>query len=281
MTNNLYISLSHRTAIKIAGNDARSFLQGLISNDINKLDTDDSIYTLMLTPQGKFLYDFFIIKYEDFYLLDCNKDSKEQIIKKLSMYKLRSDVTIADLSSVYKIVTYIVDSIQDINRQVKKIAYKDPRLSSLIRSFSLIENNDEAVCDEGFSIGTIEDYNMLRIKNLIAEGHIDMISENAFPHDFNMNEVGAIDYKKGCYVGQEVTTRVYHRGKIRNKLTLLEKNHEDIFPKIGSSITQNNKNVGILLSSVKNTALAMLNQEMIEKTNNEYNIDKLKLVTRS
>ncbi|MCE3233399.1 MAG: Large exoprotein, partial [Rickettsiaceae bacterium] len=94
MTKNIYIPLENRSILSISGSDARTFLQGLITNDINKVTENQAIYALMLTPQGKFLYDFFITLSGDTFLIDCNKARMSEIIKKLSMYKLRSDVKI-------------------------------------------------------------------------------------------------------------------------------------------------------------------------------------------
>jgi folate-binding Fe-S cluster repair protein YgfZ len=122
MTNNLYIPLKERAVLKLTGGDVIQFLQGLVTNDVTKTDNGYVVYALMLTPQGKFLYDFFIAKMEGFYLIDCKKENLPEIIKKFKMYKLRSDVQIEDVSNKYEVVSngtiFEVKDIQGLDDKV-------------------------------------------------------------------------------------------------------------------------------------------------------------------
>jgi folate-binding protein YgfZ len=275
MTNNLYIPLQNRAVIAISGNDAETFLQGLITNDIKKVSKHKAIYALMLTPQGKFLYDFFILQIEDKYMLDCSLESLPQIIKKLSMYKLRSDVNIEDVSDKYEVVALIGDKVfeavehkntGDVKQFCKGAAYIDPRTEKIFaRAVIERENEYQSFKAYDFSEGEFEDYEFARINAIVPSGDSDLESEGSFPLDFGMNELNAIDYNKGCYVGQEVTARVHHKGTLRKKIYLLQTNDESPFPASETEIKIADEKAGKRLSATKNVALAILKQEIVEK----------------
>lgn len=290
MTNNLYIPLKHRAVIAISGADSEKFLQGLITNDIKKAESS-AIYALMLTPQGKFLYEFFIVKKDDEYLIDCSAADKDEILKKLKMYKLRSDVILTDLSDKYESVAIIGDGVFDAIGDAphkagstkpfcKGVAYIDPRSEKLFgRSFIEIENEYQSFKAYEFSEGFIDDYEQARIEAGIADGDNDMEKEGSFPLDFAMNDIGAIDYKKGCYVGQEVTTRVHHRGKIRKRPYMVTA--DSPLPPKGTEVTSNGEKIGIMLSSNKNIGLALLQSEKVAKENNAYKVGSVNIKLRT
>ena len=203
---NQLVKLSFRGIISISGEDKFTFLQGLITNDINKAKEGRAIYSLMLTPQGKFLYDFFIILQESKLFLDVSLAFQEQIIKKLNMYKLRSDVEVK--KEAYHIYASFDKNIDG------GVSFKDPRSENMgYRIYSKKEL--DAGLKENF-------YHLKRVENIVVEPEFDMESEASFPLQFNMNELNAIDYKKGCYVGQEVTARSHYRGKQKKQVILLE-----------------------------------------------------------
>ncbi len=273
MTDNLYIPLKNRSAFSVSGNDASGFLQGLITNDITKTSDGQAIYALMLTPQGKFLYDFFIVKKDESYFIDCETDKLLEIIKKLSMYKLRSDVQIKE-ESEYEIVAVIGEKTLEIVENegagdvrifCKGIAYIDPRSRKIFgRSFIEKSNSYQSFIAYNFKKGKLDDYEFLRIKQGIPAGHIDLTCEKSFPLDFNMNNLNAIDYKKGCYVGQEVTARVNHRGKIRKNIFTIQAKNGNL-PESGSKITANEISIGYLCSSIGSLGLALLKIDEADK----------------
>lgn len=285
MTNNLYIPLKSRAVISISGADAEKFLQGLISNDITKITAENSIYALMLTPQGKFLYDFFISRKDDVYLLDCRVDILPAIIKKLSMYKLRSDVKIDDLSAEYEVVAILGDkvfaefegdnSLGKTKKFCKGVAYIDPRSEKLFaRAVIEKENQYAALKSHEYAEGSCSDYENLRIKSAIPDSS-DMEMDKAYPLQFGMDDLNAIDYKKGCYVGQEVTARTHYRGNVRKNVYMVEAKSQ--LPAIGSAIMADGQNIGELLSSCGNIGLALLKIENVEKSFNKCSVGELEI----
>lgn len=271
LENNYYIPLEHRSIIRISGKDRVSFLQGLVSNDVSKVAENNSIYALMLTPQGKYLYDFFISERENSLWIDCSKFHKSSIIKKLSMYKLRSDVSIDDVSSEFEVVALLGNKIFEFfdrnsagfaRQFCKGVAYIDPRSELLYaRSFIERENNYQSFICHDLSLSEYDNYEILRINSGVPDGDNDMVSTESFPLDFAMDSFNAIDYKKGCYVGQEVTARVHYRGKVRKKPYSIELSEEIIDGKGKVIIDQDNKKVGLLCGVVRNKAIALLSIE--------------------
>lgn len=256
-----YIPLKNRSVIAINGSDTEKFMQGLITNDIGKVTEREAIYALMLTPQGKYLFDFFIIKHDGGYLIDCAAEQIEKIIKKLSMYKLKSDVKIIDISKQYEIFAVIEGDVSN-----DMISYQDPRnekmgrrvVIDIIRSSVYQEMVGRELESESYSI-----YNHLRISLAIPCGIDDMEPEKSFPHEFNMDNLNAIDYKKGCYVGQEVTARVHYKGTLRK--TIYKIKSDKPLPQRGSEIRMDGHMAGTMLSSEGNIGLAVLNIEDVEK----------------
>ncbi len=270
MINNIYIPLHDRAVIEISGDDGAKFLQGIITNDINKVTEKYSIYALLLTPQGKFLFDFFICKMNGSYILECDLSRVDEFIKRLNMYRLRSDVTIKNISDKYEIVALLGDNISNIDgfeeveegltRQFcKGVAYIDPRTKKLYaRSIIERENNYQSFKVHGLIEGKIEEYLSLRINCLI----VDMEAEKSFPMQFKMEELNAIDFDKGCYVGQEVTARSKYRGNIKKSVFRVKL--ESKLPDKENQIFSGEKKIGILLSSYKNRGVAMLDIAIVE-----------------
>ena len=282
MTKNIYIPLTTRSIISIEGDDSINFLQGIISNDINKVNHTHSIYSLLLTPQGKFLFDFFITMIDNKYYIDCWNEQKESLIKRLKMYKLRSNVTITDVSNEYESVALMGEKLFEDDKLTKKegvsrqfckgVTYIDPRNSDIFgRAIIQRDNLYQSFICHGFEKASIDEYNFLRIQLIIPDGENDLTHEKSFPLQFNMAKLNAIDFQKGCYVGQEVTTRSYHRGTSKKQVCLLEIDENKTYPKY-KEININNSNIGYLLSSEKNIALGLLNIAEIHKTEDESTI---------
>lgn len=189
-----FTTLNNRATLKILGKDARNFLQGLITNNINLLDTQNCVYACLLTPQGKFLYDFFITENDSILTLDCEGGERLQSLSKLlNMYKLRADATIetTDNLPVYAVFE------QDIGT-------KDPRHEDIgYRSFKKPEN----LLEKPF-----EEWDTRRIKLCIPDGSRDLIPHKSTMDEARMDQLNAVSYDKGCYVGQELTARMHYRG---------------------------------------------------------------------
>lgn len=272
MTDKKFFPLPNRSIISVSGEDSQQFLQGLISNDISKVSETKTIYALLLTPQGKFLYDFFISQIDGQYLIDCHKDKIDKIIQKLSMYKLRSHVEIQNLSDKYEVAALLGNSIYEnvgakesgLTKQFcKGCVYVDPRDIKIFgRSVIEKENQYKSFHAYHFVEGNYKEYEELRISNCIPESEKDFFEGEAFPHDFAMDRLNAISYTKGCYVGQEVTARMHHRGTAKKKPYFIEA--EDDLVAGEEIMTYNDKKLGYITSSIGNKAIALLNIEGVE-----------------
>jgi hypothetical protein len=190
-------ALHDRGVLRISGADAEGFLQGLVTNDVEKT-ADGAVFAALLSPQGKILCDFFIFRRNGAFLLDCPAAQAAAFAKRLSMYKLRSAVTIADASEHF--------SVEAAWGVVENAA--DPRLSALGSRYIVprSESNGGGA------------YHPHRIALSIPEGGADFEYGDAFPHDACMDLLNGVDFGKGCYVGQEIVSRMQHRGTARRRV---------------------------------------------------------------
>ena len=222
------ILLEDRGVIQVTGADATSFLQGLITNDVNLASDNSLVYTAMLTPQGKFLFDFFIQKTADGYLLDCYKPTIAALIKKLSIYKLRSEVFISNVSDIYSVYS-------DASRGLP-----DPRLPAFGKRFI---TGDKPDTNAGFAA-----YEKKRIEAGLPES-ADFTEED-FPLQCNFEQLNGVAFNKGCYVGQEVTARTKYKGAI--KYSFYRVASDNPLKKDGKVIRSVHGNIGIAHLPVTN-----------------------------
>lgn len=227
-----------RAIVKVEGEDAGKFLQGLISNDINKAVSNSWLYALLLTAQGKISLDIFIQASEGGYLLDCPSEEVEQLIKRLNFYKLRSKVAISLVPGAIKIA--------------KDDGFKDPRHANLWGRQVVSE-------DDHPNIDAQRQYHIERIQLLVPDFAMDLYPDKFFPHELGMNQLNAIDYTKGCYVGQEVTARVEYRGQVRKKLCLVRLAEGSSYNK-GEDIISGELKMGIMLGCQDNFGLCQLRE---------------------
>jgi folate-binding protein YgfZ len=244
MEKNQIIILEDRGLIAIEGPDAKDFLQNIISNDVNKVSESNSIFSGVFTPQGKYLYEFFIIKNSEGFFLDCDNTFKEDLIKHFLKYKLRSKVEIKDLSSSYVIGVTSEEKFKEIQNEIgskeKTILYRespfflDTRSSKLgARILSNLEKLHLTI--KKLSLKIVDKSNYLKTAH--AEGipirGIKNLQDNLFSLESNFEELNAIDFKKGCYVGQENTARMKLKNKVRRKLVpIVAKNNLKILDEI-------------------------------------------------
>ncbi|MDG7053207.1 MAG: folate-binding protein [Wolbachia endosymbiont of Alcedoecus sp.] len=243
-----YIPLQSRGVIVLYGPDTRDFLQGIITNDVNKLDSQKAIYSLLLSPQGKYLYDFFLIRYGKYILLECENVYLQQIIEKLDLLKTYLRVKIKDVSSLYKVGILFDTKSTECNES--QIIFQDPRHKSLgMRIIHKGEIKEPA--------GDFTQYEKVRIQNLVPDGARDMVQNSSFPLQYLIDKVNGISFDKGCYIGQEVVNRMNRQETFRRKLYFVEGN--SALPNIGTKVTnENNEEIGELRSSVDNIGLALL-----------------------
>jgi hypothetical protein len=253
--------LPHRGVLEIQGDDKSAFLQGLLSNDINEVGPEQAIYATLLTPQGRFLYDFFIVEQEGSYFLDVESQRLPDLIKKLSLYKLRSHVTMIPRPElkVYALWGEGIEkalNLKDERGFSHGGFYKDPRLSELGARFMGLE------APQGFSLGTVQDYDFHRIKLGVPEGGLDLLPEKSILLELGLDELHAINWKKGCYVGQELTTRSKFLGLVRKRLFPVK--IEGPIPEFGAEIFFEEIAIGSMRSSQKDVGLALLRLEHLK-----------------
>ena len=239
----------------MTGDDAKEFLQNIITNDIEKVDQNNSIYSALLSPQGKYLHEFFIIHVDKGYLIDCDNKSKEDLISNLSKYKLRSKVDLKDLSSDYVIGVINLEKFKEIQSESKEssdtIIYResplfiDPRKKELgARILSSLEKLHLTIKKLNLKIiDSTEYFNHAHNLGIPKKGLVNL-KEQLFGLEANFEELNAIDFKKGCYVGQENTARMKLKNKLRRRLLPL-KTDEEI--KIGEDLNFGEIKIGKIL----------------------------------
>ena len=245
-----YIPLPNRGVILLYGPDTKNFLQDIITNDINKLSTQKSIYSLLLNPQGKYLYDFFLTEHDKYIYLECENTYVQEIIEKLNLLKTYLRVRIKDVSTLHKVGVLLNSKLNECSTE-SRIIFSDPRHATL--GMRIIHKDEITE-----PIGKINEYEEIRIKNLVPDGAKDMVQNSSFPLQYLIDKVNGISFKKGCYIGQEVTNRMSRQESFRKRLYLIK--GDNTLPEIGTKITNNdNEEIGELRSSVNNVGLALLN----------------------
>ena len=252
---NVYI-LDDRSILYLNGEDTKDFLQNLISNDINKVSNNNSCFTSLLSPQGKFLYEFIIIKHKSGYLIDCEKSQADNLFKQLNMYKLRSKVEILNLSNEFVVAAFsyekflTFDEAKDIPGFTLKYREDpillDPRNKQLgARLIINLEKLYLSLKKLDLQDSELKDYYSFSHKLGIVPKDLNKLQNKLFGIECNYEELNGIDFKKGCYVGQENTARI----KLKNKLSkrLFPINLIDGKLKEGESIYANRNEIGKVL----------------------------------
>ena len=223
MSKNIF-HLKNLQIIEISGKDSKKFLQGLITNDINKINDSNLIFSCLLNSNSRFFGEFFIYeiadknqKEEKKILLICAKKFSLELQKKLNFFRLRSDVKISLNEDLQVFYSFNSDDL----KQFKVNIFDDPR-SKKMGYFAIINNEILQQNIDKITLATIDNYHRKRIENKICEGEFDLIIDKSFIQEFDYDNLSAIDYQKGCYIGQELIARTHHRGEIRKKIFYLE-----------------------------------------------------------
>ena len=256
MANNYFIKNIFSKFIEIQGDDSENFLQGLITNDINNCNKKNSIYACLLTPQGKFLADFFISKINDYYLIEIHKKYYENFIIKLNIYKLRSKIDIKENKEIKSIILFSENEMQEINSIA---SFKDPRHEKIGTVIYLDENALKSLPIEERNY---DFYRETLIKHLIPFTPIDLIENKSLLLENNFQNINAIDWDKGCYVGQEITARMKYRSLLKKKIYVLKLISGNINP--GDDIIFQDIILGNVISKVNKYILCMLRITLIE-----------------
>lgn len=222
-----------RRILRLTGADTEDFLQGLITNDIQRLD-DGLVYAALLTPQGKFLADFFLKRDDDSVLLDVAEDMADGLIKRLTMYKLRADVAVAHAGL----------NMQRGTGNAPAGALPDPRHPDMgWRAYST-----DAEADDG------TDWDTIRVRHCIPETGIEL-TPDSYILESGFETLNGLDFKKGCYVGQEVTARMKHKTELRKGLRIVEVVGD---AEVGAEILSDGKPAGVLFTQSGDRAIAYL-----------------------
>ena len=249
--------LPHRGVIKVAGEDARNFLNGLVTTDVDKLKPGLGRFGALLTPQGKIIVDFLITEapagHGGGFLIDCPKPLADGLATKLKFYKLRAKVTVENLSEDLGVL-----AAWDGPLAVQPdLAFADPRSEELGYRVLIPEDLKQKLSDLiGAELVDASAYEGHRIATGVPRGGLDFTYSDAFPHETNMDRLSGVDFDKGCYVGQEVVSRMQHRGTARTRSVkvLLE----ELSPELGVSILAGNKPVGTMGSSAQGKGIALV-----------------------
>ena len=229
-----------RTGIRVTGKDRAGFLQNLVTNDVEKLK-DGLVWTALLTPQGKYFADFFLVPEADAILIDVAAELAPGLLQRLALYKLRASV---DLTPVD------LEVAQGIG-PVPEGAFADPRHPELgWRAY------------DGRS-GSIDDWEARRIANLVPESGIELVPNESYPLEMNFEALNGVDFRKGCYVGQEVTARMKHKTELRKGLAQVRLDRP--VPVGTEIVTVAGKSVGTVYSQWDNTGLAYLRFDRTEE----------------
>ncbi len=255
MNNNVFI-LEDRALFYVNGSDAKDFLQNLISNDINKVTDVSSCFASLLTPQGKFLYEFIIIKHKLGYFLDCEKCQSEEMFKQLNAYKIRSKVEILNLSNEFVVANFSrekylsIDNSKDIPGFTLKYREDpiilDPRNKYLgARLIINLEKLYLSLKKLGLKNEKIENYYAQSHRLGIVPKNLNKLQNKLFGIECNYEELNGIDFKKGCYVGQENTARIKLKNKLSKRLLPIEIINGNLLE--GEKIFNNNVEIGKVL----------------------------------
>jgi folate-binding protein YgfZ len=254
--------LPDRGVVKVAGDDARRFLNGLVTNNTAKIAPRSARYAALLTPQGKIIADFIMAEVDPAnghgFFLDCPKALARTLVEKLNFYKLRAKVMVEDLSEVLGVMAIWPDgALSEYG-----LSYADPRLAALgARTMLPPHLVTEAATDVGATLTDAEAYDAHRIALGVPRGGTDFNYGGTFPHEADMDQLAGVDFDKGCYVGQEVVSRVEHRSNARSRVVPVV--YDQAQPTPGLPVSVGEKTIGTMGSAAGGRGLALLRLDRV------------------
>ncbi len=233
------VSLPDRAIVTVSGQDAQDFLQALITTDLEKLTDNEALPGALLTPQGKILFDFVVTRDGAAIRLETVVEQADALVKRLTMYKLRAPVTLS-LTSPASVEIAFSEAAN---------GYRDARFAKAGQTVYRVYGTGSETTDT-------KDYDRLRIEGGIAVAGADYALQDAFPHDVLMDKNGGLSFKKGCYVGQEVVSRMQHRGTARRRVVTVTS--DSTLPETGTPLTVNGRLIGALGTVMGASGLAIV-----------------------
>jgi tRNA-modifying protein YgfZ len=280
--------LPDRGVVKVAGDGARNFLHGLVTADILKLRPGTAVFAALLTPQGKIIADFIVAQApsaqgnssdstggsssgsagDGGFFLDIPRALGKALVERLNLYKLRAKVLIEDLSATLSVLAAWDgkpgESWDGTGTTTPGLRYVDPRLPALgLRAIIPADSAGEAVAALGATLVDAGDYEAHRIALGIPRGGVDFAYSDAFPHETDMDQLGGVDFQKGCFIGQEVVSRMQHRGTARTRAVPVR--YKGTAPDVGTAITAGGRQIGTLGSTSGGHGIALLRLDRVDE----------------
>ena len=251
--------LPDRGIVRVAGEDAEKLLQGVVTNDMDLLADRPAIHAALLTPQGKILFEFFVVKAgEGNYLLETGADQAAGLAKRLAMYKLRAKAMIEDATAEYRVLALWGDAPAILGETTGTVSFPDPRLPALgMRMLAEARfATDIASATNGMDTAP-DEYHAHRIALGVPEAGKDYALGDTFPHEADMDQLGGVSFSKGCFVGQEVVSRMQHRAHVRKRVMSIDVVGAGILQS-GSEVLAGAAAIGKVGSVAGRQALALL-----------------------
>jgi folate-binding protein YgfZ len=262
----VYATLPQRGVLEVAGEDRVAFLQGLVSNDVAKADPSRAIFAALLTAQGRYLHDFFILALGEVLYLETEQDRLADLKKRLSIYKLRAKVTLAEASERFTVAAAwgpealaklaLPTDAGAATAFVGGIAYVDPRLAEIGARFLLPRGNESAIEARGFARADAAAYDRHRLALGVPDGSRDLVPNKSILLENGFEELNGVDFEKGCYMGQELTARTKYRALIRKRLVPVSV--AGPLPAPGTVVMAGEQEAGEIRSGADGMALALL-----------------------
>ncbi|MGI9374240.1 MAG: YgfZ/GcvT domain-containing protein [Hyphomicrobiales bacterium] len=253
MTKFFYAQLPSRSVVSLTGEDAADFLNNLITVNMELVSKSRAGYGGLLTPQGKILFDFFVTPTEGGFDFDCAKSLSADFAKRLMFYRLRAKLEIVDHGDDLCVWALWGDGVPD------DLGHEDPRAPLAGRRVI----TGEPFAPEDGTLSDEQAYHSHRIALGLADTDGDIGTSELFPHEANFDQFGGVDFKKGCYVGQEVVSRMHHRGTARKRIVTVDAENS---LQAGADILGGERKIGTLLSSSGSSALALIRIDRAQET---------------
>jgi tRNA-modifying protein YgfZ len=265
------VVLERRGLIKVTGADRVEFLQGLVSNDIEKVGPARAVWAALLTPQGKYLHDFFVVAIGEAIYLDCEADRLVDLGQRLRRYVLRAQVAL-DVEKNFVVMALFGENAATRLELPEEpgaahvladggAVYVDPRLTTAgVRAIVPVGTNQ---FNENFQIGSMDEYDTMRLSLGLSDGSRDLIVEKSILLESNFDELHGVDWEKGCFMGQELTARTKYRGLVKKRL--LPVRIEGDLPKVGAPILDGDREVGEIRSTANSLGMAIIRLDALDE----------------
>jgi tRNA-modifying protein YgfZ len=247
--------LADRGVVGVTGADAVKLLQGVITNDMDLLSARPAIHAALLTPQGKILFEFVVVKVPDGFLLEAAADKTADLAKRLTLYRLRAKVDIKDRTAEYRVFALWGGAPEALGGAAGTLAFPDPRLAALgLRGLAQAQLAPDFVLAMATEVPA-QDYHAHRIAMGVPEGGKDYTFGDAFPHEADLDQLHGVSFAKGCFVGQEVVSRMQNRANVRKRIVAIV---GDAPLMAGAEITTGAAVIGTVGSVAGSDALALV-----------------------